>query len=328
MRPIRLGLLGDTMLGRGVADAMVDRGARSLVSGAVAELAGEPDLLVLNLECCISTRGVPWPDPGKPFFFRAPPAAIDLLTHLGVDCVTLANNHALDFGPVALEDTLTLLDEAGIAHVGAGRDVDEARSPVHVEHGGFHLRVVAFGDHPAAFAATPDAPGIAYVAADAPLPHWVESAISAGGADAVLVGPHWGPNMTIEPVERVRQRAGSLVAAGATLVAGHSAHVFHGITEHVLYDLGDFLDDYAVDPRLRNDLGLFFIVDIDDEGPVRTEAIPIALDFAHTRIATGDEWTWVARRFGEACARLGTRVVTTGDRLAVDWRAEDGRAIP
>src|ERR671919_2032938 len=119
---MKLGLAGDTMLGRKVAGAIAEKGPASLVGEDVVGIAREADLLVLNLECCISDRGERWPDPAKPFFFRAPPAAVDLLNHLGVDCVTLANNHALDFGDEGLEDTLAHLDAAGNAHVGAGPD--------------------------------------------------------------------------------------------------------------------------------------------------------------------------------------------------------------
>jgi poly-gamma-glutamate capsule biosynthesis protein CapA/YwtB (metallophosphatase superfamily) len=68
---------------------------------------GEANLCLLNLECCISERGAPVP--GKVFHFRAPLAAAETLAHLGVDCVTLANNHALDFGPDALLDTFVHL---------------------------------------------------------------------------------------------------------------------------------------------------------------------------------------------------------------------------
>ncbi|MER3412534.1 MAG: poly-gamma-glutamate biosynthesis protein, partial [Thermoleophilia bacterium] len=78
-------------------------------------------------------------------------------------------------------------------------------------------------------------------------------------ADLVLVTPHWGPNMAVEPVPHVRRAACELVEAGASLVAGHSAHVFQGVQGRVLYDLGDFLDDYRVDPELRNDLGLLWL---------------------------------------------------------------------
>ena len=80
----------------------------------MAEIPRGADLFVLNLECCISERVERFPDPGKPFFFRAPPAAAGTLADLGVDCVTLANNHALDYGEQALLDTLGHLDQAGI----------------------------------------------------------------------------------------------------------------------------------------------------------------------------------------------------------------------
>ena len=110
----------------------------------------------------------------------------------------------------------------------------------------------AFADHPAEYAADADRPGIAYVGLQGALPDWLTTFPEA---DAVLVMPHWGPNMTAEPTRYVRRNAHALLEAGATIVAGHSAHVFHGVAPRVLYDLGDFLDDYRVDRKLRNDLG-------------------------------------------------------------------------
>lgn len=83
-----------------------------------------------DLVCCISERGKRWLDPAKPFFFRAPPAAVEALAYLGVDAVTLANDHALDFGVTALLDTLVHLEAPGIACVGAGADLAAARRPV------------------------------------------------------------------------------------------------------------------------------------------------------------------------------------------------------
>jgi len=137
-------------------------------------------------------------------------------------------------------------------------------------------------------------------------------------ADVVVVTPHWGPNMVPTPRPHVRAAAGKLVDAGATLIAGHSAHVFHGMLGRVLYDLGDFVDDYAVDPVLRNDLGLVFLVDLGPTGPGRIEAIPIALDFCHTRLATDDEVDWIERRLRRACAAMGTAVTRTGDRFLIE----------
>jgi poly-gamma-glutamate synthesis protein (capsule biosynthesis protein) len=93
--------------------------------------------------------------------------------------------------------------------------------------------------------------------------------------------------------------------------------VFHGVAGGVLYDLGDFLDDYAVDPVLRNDLGLLFLVTLDERGPTAIEAVPLALDFCHTRLAAGADAAWVRRRFRRACAELGSEAGERAGRLVV-----------
>jgi poly-gamma-glutamate synthesis protein (capsule biosynthesis protein) len=123
--------------------------------------------------------------------------------------------------------------------------------------------------------------------------------------------------MTSEPPDHVHRAAQALVDAGATIVAGHSAHVFHGVAPRVLYDLGDFVDDYRVDRRLRNDLGLLFLVDLTHD---RLEAIPLKLEFAHTRLATGDDAEEIARRFTAASGAVGTEVAEENDRLVACWR--------
>jgi poly-gamma-glutamate capsule biosynthesis protein CapA/YwtB (metallophosphatase superfamily) len=314
---VLLALAGDTMLGRGVADRLESTPAQSLVDPEVSAFARRADLFVLNLECCISERGAPWPAPEKPFFFRAPPAAVDLLTHLNVSCVTLANNHALDYGQEALGDTLTFLDTAGIAHVGAGPDLDAARAPAMLDANGFRVEVVGLADHPRDFAAGPERPGIAYADLAAGLPGWVREVVRGSAADAVMAAPHWGPNMTSWPVPHVRRAAAALVEAGAALVAGHSAHVFHGVEGRVLFDLGDFLDDYAVDHALRNDLGLLWLVTLDRDGPRRIEGLPLWLDYCRTRMATGDDAAWIGRRLREACAAMGTEVAEEDGVLVI-----------
>ena len=105
---VTLGFAGDTMLGRGVGEVLAEAGTTELWSPALRDLAGSADLVLVNLECCISNRGQHWPDPDKAFFFRAPPVATLPLRQLGVRCVNLANNHALDFGRDALGDQVRL----------------------------------------------------------------------------------------------------------------------------------------------------------------------------------------------------------------------------
>jgi poly-gamma-glutamate synthesis protein (capsule biosynthesis protein) len=313
-----LGLAGDTMLGRKVGDVLRSRPAADVVSPELLETAAEATLLVLNLECCISERGEPWPSPTKPFFFRAPPAAVEVLDLLGVECVTLANNHALDYGVTALADTFSHLAAAGIAWTGAGNDSGHAREGRILEIDGFRLGVLGVTDHPRDYAAGPDRPGVAWASLRDGVPDWLRSAIRDLGreADAVLVTPHWGPNMVAEPLPYVRRAARELLDAGATLVAGHSAHVFHGLSDRVLFDLGDFLDDYATDRVLRNDLGLFFLVSLTRGGPLRVEAVPLELGHCRTTLAHGDDARWIRERLQRACARLGT-----------DSRVEDGRVV-
>jgi poly-gamma-glutamate synthesis protein (capsule biosynthesis protein) len=313
---VKLALAGDTMLGRGVAERLASAAPSSLFAPEVVAAVGEADVCVLNLECCVSERGAP--APGRMFHFRAPPVAVDALAHLGVDCVTLANNHALDFGPEALLDTFIHLEGSGIAYVGAGPNLVAARTPVVLRAGGVRIGALGFADHPIDDAAERERPGIAFAdLSRGELPDWLKEAIRTTDADLVLVTPHWGPNMTAGPVPHVRAAAHGLREAGATLVAGHSAHVFHGVRPGVLFDLGDFLDDYRSDRKLRNDLGLLFLVDL---AGTRLEAIPLKLEFAYTRRAEGEDAAWIRRRFTDACAAFGTEVAEEDGRLVTTWR--------
>ena len=311
-RRMTLALAGDTMLGRGVAERLREDPRHPLLAPDVEEVAQEADLFLVNLECCISERGERIAEPGKPFFFRAPPVAAERLAEMGVDCVTLANNHALDYGPDALEDTFTHLEAAGVRWVGAGEDVRAARSPATLDG----MRVVAVSDHPSTFAATEDEPGIAYADLwQEDIPAWLREAARPREGELVLVAPHWGPNMRAEPVPHVRRAAQALEGAGATLIAGHSAHVPQGPSGRVLYDLGDFIDDYAVDRRLRNDLGLLWLVELDAGGPRSVEAVPLRLDFATTRRASDIETTLLLALLEERCEAVGSEVRRDGDRL-------------
>jgi poly-gamma-glutamate capsule biosynthesis protein CapA/YwtB (metallophosphatase superfamily) len=243
---IKLALAGDTMVGATAGGGLERLPTRSFFSPDLVEAAHEADFCILNLECCISTRGERWPAPGKPFFFRAPPRAVEILNYLGVDCVNLANNHSLDYGPQALFDTFEHLTNAGIRFVGAGPDLARARAPAVLERAGFRLAVLGVSDHPADFAAGPDRPGTALADfQNGAAPDWLIQALTDAGnvADAVLLTPHWGLNFTSEPPTHLRAAA-KVLARHASLIAGHSAHVVHGVENNVLYDLGDFLETY------------------------------------------------------------------------------------
>jgi poly-gamma-glutamate capsule biosynthesis protein CapA/YwtB (metallophosphatase superfamily) len=316
---LTVALAGDTMLGRNVGERLARHGHRALAA-EVREIAGGADLFITNLECCISDRGERVREPGKPFFFRAPPFAAEWLAENGVSCVTLANNHALDFGADALMDTLEHLRAAGVAATGAGSDESAARAPVVLDADGVRVRVAAVSDHPSSYAAGAGHPGIAFADLKAaPVPSWLRAASAPDDdADVTIVSAHWGPNMRASPVPHVRRAAAALEAAGATLIAGHSAHVPQGPSGRTLFDLGDFIDDYAVDPGLRNDLGLLWLAMLDADGPRRVEGVPLRLELAHTRLADRDETRLLHSLLQERCAAVGSSVHLQEDRLVFD----------
>ena len=315
---IAIGLLGDVMLGRMVAAALERQSPETLWAPELRELAGSLALVICNLECCISSRGRPTQlIEGKPFFFRGPPAAVDALKAMNIRAVGLANNHALDFGEQALEDTLELLHAAGIATAGAGLGPDAALSAAVVSADGMRVGLIAVTDHPVEYAAAPGRWGVALANMRDGPPSWLLERVAAARerCDVLIVFPHWGPNMTASPARWQRRAAQSLRVAGAHLLAGHSAHVFHGVGWNggpVLFDLGDVLDDYRVDRQLRNDLGVLAIWRPYAEQQL--ELVGLRLEYCHTRLADGADADWIAGRLKRACSRLGTAVARAAEQ--------------
>ncbi len=306
---LSIGLVGDVMLGRGVGSAVARQSDVVVWGEQLRALTAGLDLVVANLECCLSlggrrTRRIA----GKPFFFRGPREAVTQLSALGVRAVGLANNHALDFEEWALAETLAVLDHAGIAVTGAGHGPASARRPVVLSARGSRVGVIAFSDHPVEYAAIEDDRlGIAYADLRRGVPAWLHEQLASlrETCDVVIAFAHWGPNMAPDPQPWQLPRAEELQRAGADLVAGHSAHVFHGVAWSaggpILTDLGDALDDYRVDPELRNDLGLLAIWRPETD---ELELVGLRLRYAFTDLASGADADWIARRLQHASGTL------------------------
>ncbi len=212
---------------------------------------GGADLAVVNLETPISTRGTPAPD--KPFTFRAPPAMAGALAAAGVDLVSLANNHALDFGVDALLDTFTYLEQAGVRWVGAGRDAAEAYAPAVLDTPAGPVAFVGLTRilHTLAWAAGPDRPGLASAYDEAAAVAAVQAAAEL--ADLVVVQIHWGIERADCPDAHQRNLARLLTEAGADVVAGHHPHVLQGLQTRadgtlVAYSLGNFVWYHSAAP--------------------------------------------------------------------------------
>jgi hypothetical protein len=326
---VRLAFGGDVMLARSVSAALRTHGP-SYVWGDVLPLLLEPDLTLVNLECVIAESGKRF-EPRRVFYFRAVPEALDALTLADIDYVNLANNHALDYGAPALLETLQRLDQAGIAHAGAGRNLAQAEQPALLETRGVKLAAVAFADHFDLYAATADRVGTNVISIDTTGPDFdrvVRSIERARrmGADIVVFSIHWGPNMRVAPTAGFVSFAHAVMDAGADIFHGHSAHVFQGVELYrgkpILFDTGDLVDDYAVDDELRNDQQLLFVVEGTGEGGWRVELIPLLIDDMQVRRAPARDFDQITRRVQYLSARWGTRFEVAGDRLKVLAGAE------
>jgi poly-gamma-glutamate synthesis protein (capsule biosynthesis protein) len=325
MPPIDLAFVGDVMLGRGVDVAL-----RHLQPhepwGDVLPLLAAADVRIANLECALTRQREPWSRTFKLYHFGADPAAVRVLQAARIDACSLANNHTLDFEGEGLLETLRTLDAAGIAHAGAGRDAAAAAAPAFVTVGEPPVRIalLAFTDNEPPFAATATTPGTRYlpVALDDATLAQVSGSIEAAraaGADLVVVSNHWGPNMRQRPSALFRRFARAVVERGADVYYGHSAHLFQGIEVHagkpILYDTGDCIDDYAVDPVRRNDWSFLFRIRMERRRLREIDLHPVALSYARVRRATPPERDEILQRMTALSAELGTPLVRADGHL-------------
>jgi poly-gamma-glutamate capsule biosynthesis protein CapA/YwtB (metallophosphatase superfamily) len=236
-----------------VGDVMLDNGpGHAIASGrdpfaACAELLLDADFTVGNLECVLGKGGR---QVLKAYSFRG---ATDSPMYLAryFSAVSVANNHALDFGPEGLVECLRILAAAGIPQVGGGADLAAARRPLVLEKHGIRIAIVAANGFQAAkSAATATAPGVAPLEEAAIL---ADVAAAREQADFVVPCVHWGPELVAEPRAADRRLARKMIEAGAAAVIGAHPHVTQTVDVHrgapIVYSLGNFVFDYyPVDP--------------------------------------------------------------------------------
>lgn len=213
-----------------------------------AELMSElnnADICMINNEFPYSDRGTPTPD--KAFTFRAAPSRVEILRQMGVDIVSLANNHAYDFGPDALMDTFSTLESAQIPYVGAGRNLSEAMEPTYFIAGGQKIAYVSATqieryESPDTKEATEDSPGVLRTLNPERFLTVIEKA--GENSDFVIVYVHWGSENTYDVEASQRELAAAYINAGADLIIGDHSHCLQGFEYidgvPVIYSLGNF----------------------------------------------------------------------------------------
>lgn len=280
---VTLAVAGDVLFDRGVRKA-IERGGDDALFDGVREELSRADLAVVNLECPLTTRGL---RAAKPFSFRAEPERAGALARAGVDVVTLANNHTLDYGRTALLDTVAAVERAGMLAVGAGRDRAAALRPRIVERNGLRIAFLGYcdlfieGTTPRA-----DAPGVASGDRDA-----LVAAIAAArkDADAVVVLVHWGTEYRARPTESQRAFADRMLEAGATAIFGAHPHVLQPVERRgdavVAWSLGNFVFDQV---REDGSDSAILRVTLSRRGVEAIDAVPLRIDSCRPAPVSGD----------------------------------------
>lgn len=304
---------------------------------ALEELARmQPQLRIVNLETAVTTSEAAWPRKG--IHYRMHPANVPCLNALGVDCCTLGNNHAMDWGREGLLETLSSLSAAGIRTAGAGRDGAQATSPAELPIGNCgRVLVYAFGLEdsgvPAAWRATARRAGINRLddlsnrSVDV-IAHQVD--MHRQPDDLVLVSIHWGPNWGFAiPAEERRFARKLLERAGVDIVFGHSSHHVKGIEVHhgklILYGCGDFLNDYegiGGYAAYRGNLSLMYFPVLDAEEGRLQELVMMPTCTRRFRVnrATQEESDWLFATLNREGRQLGTAVEQRPDgTLSLRW---------
>ena len=265
---------GDVMLSRGVGRKMEAQGDWGYPFRQISAVLQGADLAYCNLECPISDRGR---DLHHLYSFRADPRALRGLKAAGFTIVSQANNHAYDWGPAALVDTLRRLHAAGMRTAGAGENTLEAHHPAVVDLGGVRVAFLAYVNiDPQDATAGPHRAGVAWldfeqVAADI--------RFARNLADLVVVCPHWGVEYAPAPTRQQEELARKMIDAGADLIVGSHPHVVQPLEQYrgrwVAYSLGNFIFDQRDAATHR---GLMLKVTLRDKKIAEVTKVPIEIN--------------------------------------------------
>lgn len=249
-------------------------GIKDCISPELLETMQSVDIMCLNNEFTYSTRGEKLD--GKLYHFRAKPERVEVLKEMGVDVVKLANNHACDYGSQSLLDTIDTLENAEIEYIGAGRNLQEAMTPVYIEVDGKTVAFVA-ASRAEKNIKTPQAtetePGILRCYETELFIETIKEARK--NADFVLAYVHWGTEYSYE-LEEVQLTSGKeYLDAGADAVIGAHSHCLQGMEYYkekpIIYSLGNYwFNEKTLDTML---LELHFKGD-DLDGQLTVRIIP------------------------------------------------------
>jgi poly-gamma-glutamate synthesis protein (capsule biosynthesis protein) len=321
-KPLVIGFTGDVMLGRLVNQVMTRINTKepgkgyTYVWGNMLPILRQNDINIINLETTLtkSKKKV-----SKVFNFKADPDKVKALVEAKIDIVSLANNHSCDFNHEGLLETLQVLDKAKIHHVGAGKTIEQARKPVIITRKGIKIGIIGYTDNEPGWKAGPDKPGNNYLRVGDIEQVKKDIAAIRPKVDLLVTTWHWGPNKREIPTPDFVEFAHRMIESGIDIIHGHSAHVTQGVEVYqgklILYDTGDFVDDYAVGPVLRNDHSFLYKVYVTKEGIQKLVLVPVLIDNMQVNRAKGKDRAEMVQRIKRLSAAFGTEFQEVEQRL-------------
>lgn len=296
------------------------------------------DVKIINLETSITCSDCYWPY--KAIHYRMHPRNVGCIAAAGINCCCLANNHVGDWGLEGLRETLEVLDAAGVAHAGAGRNAAEAASPAILPIvGKGRVLVFAFGSTtsgiPEEWQATQDRPGVNLLTdlsetSARDVVNRVGQVRRAG--DIVVVSIHWGGNWGYPIPQAQIDFAHRLVEGGVDIVHGHSSHHVKAIEVYqerlILYGCGDFLDDYeGIDERdeFRSDLALMYLVKVEPgTGRLReADLVPMQMRRFRLNHCSEPDAKWLCDLLNRQGGPFGTEArLAASNRMTLDWHRQ------
>lgn len=275
---------GDIYLSDYVTKQYDQLGIDGILSKDLQEEFKSADASMVNQEFTFSTRGTKAQD--KQYTFRVNPSYAKVFTDMGIDIVTLANNHSMDFGIEALQDSFTTLEDSGILYSGAGNDLEEARDIKYIEN---QNKTLAFLSASRVI----------------PVPGWNAGSNKAGmlttydptylvedikeareNSDYVVVYVHWGIERATKPKEYQRNLAKAYIDAGADIIIGSHPHVLQGIEYYngkpIVYSLGNFMFYNAISQTA------VLKVTVNEENNATLKLLPAKAENAKTSFITSE----------------------------------------
>jgi poly-gamma-glutamate synthesis protein (capsule biosynthesis protein) len=316
-------LLGDTGPGDAAEDTLRDKGYEYPYRATV-DLVRGADLAITNLEMPITDRGTP-PTLYKDYIYRARPEAAPALAWAGIDVVSLANNHVIDYGDVGLSDSIAAVKAAGMVSLGAGADEAEARRGVIATIGDVRVGVLAFCQRQPLWEMWVDQfaragrPGTVALTERALRD---DIARLRPQVDVLVVLLHIGYNYRA-PADTTVAWSKRAIELGADLVVDHHPHLAHPLMTHLGRPIALSVGNYAFGTPGREilDEGLMVFLEIEGRRLDRIEIVPI--DVQNRRVGfqprplVGPELDRCLERLIAGSTRLGARLERVGDRAVL-----------